>query len=142
VVADNSKRVAGSEWRAIVLKSGTGEFAAAFTASPVLEASVLNRPWVGPDAIGAFFAVTARGMYDSLSFTAETVDGRKTFLEWQGKAFGRDVGGTTVITRDAAGLIESIRLYHRPLHIVLEFSKELAQRLKGKVDPNLLSAPD
>jgi hypothetical protein len=60
----------------------------------------------------------------------------------EGRAFGKDVGGTTILTRDATGLIESIRLYHRPLQIVLEFSKELAQRLKGKVNPSLLGAPD
>jgi hypothetical protein len=142
MAADDSKREAGAEWRAIVGKSGTSEFAAAFTANPVLEASVLNRPLVGTDAIAAFFAATAGGMYDSIRFTTETVNGRKTYLEWEGNAFGKDVGGTTIITRDATGLIESVRLYHRPLQIVLEFSKELAQRLKGKVDPDLLGAPD
>jgi hypothetical protein len=26
--------------------------------------------------------------------------------------FGKDVGGTTILVRDATGLIESIRLYH------------------------------
>ena len=35
------------------------------------------------------------------------------------------------------GLIQSMRLYHRPLHMVMEFSAELGRRLKGKVDPNL-----
>jgi hypothetical protein len=129
---------AGSKWRAIVGKSGTSEFATAFTANPVLEASVLNRPVVGIDAIGEFFVATAHGMYDSLKFTTETTDGRKTYLEWEGSVFGKEVGGTTVLTRDATGLIESVRLYHRPLPIVLEFSKELARRLKGKIDPNLL----
>jgi hypothetical protein len=142
MIAENPKREAGSEWRTVVLKSGTGEFAAAFTANPVLEASVLNRPLIGTDAIDAFFAVTARGMYDSLRFTTETINGRKTYLDWEGSAFGMDVGGTTILTCDAKGLIESIHLYHRPLQIVIEFSKELAQRLKGKVNPSLLCAPD
>jgi hypothetical protein len=142
MAADDPKREAGSEWRTIVRKSGTREFAAAFTANPVLEASVLDRPLIGTDAIAAFFAVTASGMYDSLRFTTETVDGRKTYLEWEGKVFGKDVGGATILTRDEAGLIQSIRLYHRPLEVVLEFSKELARRLKGNVDPNLLGAPD
>lgn len=140
--ADNPKSEAGSGWRAVVSKSGTREFAAAFSANPALEASVLDRALVGTDAIDAFFAVTAHGMYDSLKFTAETVNGRKTYLEWEGSVFGKHVGGTTVLTRDAAGLIESIRLYHRPLQIVLEFSRELAKRLKGKVDPDIFGAPD
>jgi hypothetical protein len=132
----------GARWLAIVGKNGTKEFAAAFAANAVLDSSVLNGPCVGADAIGSFFAATAGGMYDSLVFTNETVDGRKTYLEWEGKAFGKDVGGTTILTRDEAGLIQSIRLYHRPLPIVLQFSRELAKRLQGKVDPRLLSTSD
>src|SRR5580658_10072424 len=123
---------------AIVRKNGTKEFAAAFASNAVLDASVLNGPCVGADAIGSFFAATAGGMYDTLSFTGETVDGRKTYLEWEGKAFGKDVAGTTTITRDDAGLIQSIRLYHRPLPILLQFAEELAKRLHGKADPSLL----
>jgi hypothetical protein len=49
-------------------------------------------------------------MYDPLAFINETIDGAKTYLEWQGKAFGKDVGGTTIPTRNEAGLIQSIRL--------------------------------
>ena len=86
------------------------------------------------------FAATAGGMYDSLAFTNETIDGAKTYLEWEGKAFGKEVGGTTILTRNEAGLIQSIRLYHRPLQMVMEFSVELGRRLKGKVDANLLNS--
>lgn len=141
MAAGNSKREAGSDWRVIAQKSGTGEFAAAFAANPVLEASVLNGPLIGAAAVDAFFLATAHGMYESLRFTTETNDARKTYLEWEGRVFGKDVGGTTILTRDATGLIESIRLYHRPLQVVLEFSEELARRLKGKIEPRLLGAP-
>jgi predicted SnoaL-like aldol condensation-catalyzing enzyme len=130
----------GAEWRAILAKNGTMEFAAAFAPNAVLEASVLNGPCVGADAIGSFFAATAGGMYDSLAFTNETVDGRKTYLEWEGKAFGRDVAGTTILTRDEAGLIQSIRLYHRPLPILLQFARELAKRMQGTIDSALLQS--
>jgi hypothetical protein len=82
------------------------------------------------------------GMYDSLKFTTETVNGRKIYLEWEGSVFGEDVGATTILTRDATDLIENIRFYHRPLQVVIEFSKELARRLKGKVDPDLLGASE
>jgi hypothetical protein len=136
----SSRRRPGAEWREIVGKSGTKEFAAAFAPNPVLETSVLNGPCFGVDAIAAFFTATAGGMYDSLAFTDETVDGRKTCLEWEGKAFGKDVAGTTILARDEAGLIQSIRLYHRPLPSVLQFSRELAKRLEGKVASSLLSA--
>jgi hypothetical protein len=140
--ANNGNSEPGAGWRAIVNKSGSGEFGAAFAPNAVLEGSGLNRSFVGTPAIDAFFAATARGLYDGLRFTSETVDGRKTFLEWEGSVFGKPVGGTTIVTRDATGLIQSIYLYHRPLPVVLEFSKELERRLNGKVDPNLLSAPE
>ncbi len=128
----------GATWRAILTTNGTAAFTAAFAPNAVLAASVLNGPCVGAEAIGVFFAAAAGGMYDSLVFTTETVDGRKTYLEWEGKAFGKDVAGTTVLTRDDAGLIQSIGLYHRPLPVVLQFSRELAKRLKGKLDATLL----
>jgi hypothetical protein len=92
MAADNSRQEAGSEWRAIAQKSGTREFAVAFTANPVLETSVLNGPLVGTAAVEAFFIATAHGMYDSLRFTTETNDGQKTYLEWEGRVFGKDVG--------------------------------------------------
>src|SRR5882762_10808152 len=107
-----STRLPGAEWREIVKKNGTKEFAAAFEPNAVLETSVLNGPCAGVDAIAAFFAATAGGMYDTLAFTHETVDGPKTYLEWEGKAFGKSVGGTTILTRNEAGLIQSIQIYH------------------------------
>ena len=47
------------------------------------------------------------------------------------------VSGSTTLTRNAAGLIESIRLHHRPLSMVVRFSAELGRRLHGHVDPAL-----
>jgi hypothetical protein len=131
-------RLPGAEWRELVKKNGTNEFAAAFEPNAVLETSVLNGPCAGVDAIAAFFAATAGGMYDTLAFTHETVDGPKTYLEWEGKAFGKDVGGTTILTRNEAGLIASVRLYHRPFPMVQRFSAELAKRLKGKINESPL----
>jgi hypothetical protein len=135
----NPNRLPGTDWLELVRKNGTREFAAAFVPNPVLEAAVLDGPCVGVDAIAEFFAATAGGMYDTLAFTHETVDGGKTYLEWEGKAFGKDVGGATILTRDETGLIASVRLYHRPFQIVQQFSAELAKRLKGKIDSSLLS---
>jgi hypothetical protein len=63
---------------------------------------------VGVQAIAAFFAATSGGMYETIEFTHETTTGRKTYLEWQGKAFGKHVGGTTILTRNHEGLIEHI----------------------------------
>lgn len=100
----------------------TKEFAAAFAPNPVLDTSVMYRPCVGVDAI-ASFSPTTNGICDSLTFANETVNGANTYLEWEGKAFGTDVGGTTIVTRSEAGLIVDIRQYHRPLPTVQLFSR-------------------
>jgi hypothetical protein len=81
-------------------------------------------------------------MYDTLVFTHETVDGPKTYLEWEGQAFGKSFGGSTILTRNATGLIQSVQIYHRPLPRVLQFSAELEKRLKGKVSPSLFATRD
>jgi hypothetical protein len=139
---DPSARQPGEDWIAIVRKNGMPEFADAFAANPVLHTSVMSGPCVGVEAIAAVFAATAGGMYDTLVFTHETVDGPKTYLEWEGNAFGKSVGGSTILTRNAAGLIQSVQIYHRPLPMVLRFSAELENRLKGKVSPSLFATRD
>ncbi|GHO72842.1 hypothetical protein KSD_06130 [Ktedonobacter sp. SOSP1-85] len=88
----------GQDWISIVRKNGTAEFGKAFAPNPTLDASVLNGPCVGVEAIAAFFAATSGGMYETIEFTYETTNGMKTYLEWQGKAFGKNVGGTTILT--------------------------------------------
>ena len=139
---DPSTRKPGEDWMAIVRKNGTSEFSAAFAANPVLQTSVMSGPCVGVEAVATVLAATAGGMYDTLGYTHETVDGPKTYLEWEGKAFGKSVGGSTILTRNEAGLIQSIQIYHRPLPMVLQFSAELENRLKGKVSPSLFATRD
>jgi len=122
----------GHDWIAIVRKNGTAEFGQAFAPNPTLDASVLGGPCVGVEAIAAFFAATSGGMYETLEFTHEATSGRKTYLEWQGTAFGKQVRGTTILTRNHEGLIEHIQLYHSPLQVIVEFSRELAKRLEAE----------
>jgi hypothetical protein len=130
----------GQDWLDIVRKNGSEGFSKAFAENVVLDASVMNGSCAGVDMVGAFFSATS-GMYDRIAFTHETVDRLKTYLEWEGQAFGMDVAGSTILTRDGSGLIRSIRLYHRPLHLVVRFSAELGRRLNGKVDPSLFILP-
>jgi hypothetical protein len=132
----------GEGWIAIVRKSGTPEFAAAFAANPVLYASVLSEPCAGVELVETVIAASTGGMYDTLVFTQETVDGPRTYLEWEGKAFGKSVGGSTILTRNASGLIENIQIYHRPLPMVLQFSAALENRLRGQVSPSLFATSD
>ena len=134
-----SARKPGHDWIALVRKSETPEFAAAFAANPVLHASILSGPCVGIEAVAVLVGAGTGGMYETLVFTHETVDGPKTYLEWEGKAFGKTVGGSTILTRNAAGKIQSIQIYHRPLPMILQFSAELEKRLKGKLSPSLFA---
>ena len=41
----------------------------------------------------------------------------------QGTAFGKQVRGATILTRNKEGLIEHFQLYHSPLQVIVEFSK-------------------
>ena len=139
---DPSAHKPGENWIAIVRKSGLPEFAAAFAANPVLHTSVMSGPCVGVEAVATVIAASTGSMYDTLVFTHETVDGPKTYLKWEGNAFGKSVGGSTILTRNAAGLIQSVQIYHRPLPMVLQFSAELENRLKGKVSLSLFATRD
>ena len=136
---DPSARKPGEDWIALVRKSGTPEFTAAFDANPVLHASVLSGPCVGIEGVAAVVGAGTGGMYDTLVFMHETVDGPKTYLEWEGKASGKTVGGSTILTHNAAGQIQNIQIYPRPLPMVLQFSADLKNRLKCKLPPSLFA---
>jgi hypothetical protein len=135
----NDRRSAGQDWVEIIGRKSLDAFAAAFTEDVVLEASVLPDPIKGPSGIRSVFSATA-AIYETIVFTHETTQGSKTYLEWEGKALGGlTAAGVTVLTRNATGKIESVRLMHRPLPMVLAFSAELARRLEGKLDPEPIS---
>jgi hypothetical protein len=127
----------GVAWRAIINRDSLESFATAFVRDPVLVASVANAAVYGVAAIRAFFKASA-SIYETIAFTAETNLAQRTFLEWKGSAFGgKTIEGFTVINRDAAGLIEKVELYHRPLAVVLAFADELGRRLGGTLGNQL-----
>ncbi len=123
----------GSGWIEIIRRKTPEAFAEAFTIDAVLDASVLKQRIEGAEKIRKVFAATS-GMYESIAFTHETIDGRKTYLEWRGRTFnGLPVEGLTVLTRDPAGKIERVCLMHSPLQTVETFSAELMRRLDGNL---------
>jgi hypothetical protein len=130
---DSASNVIGQAWLEIIKRPTQGEFALAFTHEVVLDASVARGPIVGTVAIRAFFTAT-RGMYDQIDFVHETRSDSRTYLEWEGRFAGREVAGTTILAYNAQGLIESIRLYHRPYEQVIAFAAELARRLSGNTE--------
>ena len=117
----------GLAWLDILQLSTLTAFASAFTPDAVLNASVLREPARGAAAIRKVFDAT-RGMYEQIAFLHETRSGCRTYLEWEGRFKGRDVAGVTILVHDAHGLIESVRLHHRPYDQVVVFSAELARR--------------
>jgi hypothetical protein len=130
----DKSNVPGNAWLEIILRPTQEAFASAFTETVVLETSVGTRGVVGAKPIRDFFDAT-RSMYEAIRFVHESNDGSRTQLEWEGKFQGKPIAGTTILTRDDMGAIESIRLYHRPFDQVVAFSAELAARLENKVEP-------
>jgi hypothetical protein len=70
-------------------------------------------------------------MYEHFVFTAETVDGVKTYLELDAMHGGKPIAGVTILTRNESGLIDNIKLFQSPFPVVREFSSGLKERLAG-----------
>jgi hypothetical protein len=83
----------------------------------------------------------ASGLYETLDFTRRTVDGDRTYMEWEARLVGAErAAGITILTADAAGKIYAIAIHHRPLPSALRFSAELGRALAGRSEPDLLQS--
>jgi hypothetical protein len=131
----------GHLWSEIIRRPTLEEFSAAFTVDVTFDASVLPRTIRGAPSIRTIFDAT-REMYDSIAFTREENSIPRTYLEWEGLFGGRLIVGATILVKDAAGLIEGVRLYHSPLFLVNDFSAELLHRLAGKMMADVLGGHD
>lgn len=122
------------QWTAAFAQKSTDAFGQAFTEGVVLEASVLNRPVTGREQVSQVMAA-ASGMYESLAFTQESSQGRRTYLEWEVTAFGgTQMQGVTILTKDEQERIVRVAIHHRPLGPALRFSAALRRRLAGRID--------
>ena len=126
----------GSGWVEIIGRATAEAFASAFTEQVLLETSARSKAIAGAAAIRRFFDAT-RGMYDSIVFVHETATELRIHLEWEGVFQGAPIAGATILTRDAGGKIDRIRLYHRPYEQVIAFSAELARRLDGQMETGI-----
>ncbi|MGW1912971.1 alpha/beta fold hydrolase [Streptomyces sp. NPDC002076] len=121
-------------WTNAFAAKSSDAFGEVFAADVVLEASVLTRPVEGRGQVKEVMGA-ASAVYEFLAFTQEAVNGRRTYLEWEAKAFGGvHLDGVTILTRDEDGQIVRIAIHHRPLDAVKRFSAELRERLRGVVD--------
>jgi len=121
----------GVTWVRMVRTLRTSDAPRHFASNVTLDASVLDRTSRGINAVRAYF-VAASSLYNSLRFTNETVTGARTFLEWEGKAFGKELAGITVFVRNKSGRIAKIRLYTSPLAAVHQFATALQKPLTAK----------
>jgi hypothetical protein len=118
----------GQDWFDIIRRPTLEAFASAFAAHASMDGAVLAQPVIGAAGIREVFDATRR-MYDAISFKSELTTPTRTYLEWEGVFHGSPVAGVTVLSKDASGLIEHVRLYHRPFSQVLAFSNELRRLL-------------
>jgi hypothetical protein len=129
-VVDHSSQP-GAEWLDIVSRSTLQEFLGAFSADPILEATVVAKPLLGVAAVYEFFRTT-RSMYDRIAFVQETRSSARAYLEWEGVFQNKGVSGVTILTYGAQGAIERIRLFHYPHEQLNAFSAELVRRYSQK----------
>ncbi|MDQ0779012.1 pimeloyl-ACP methyl ester carboxylesterase [Streptomyces aurantiacus] len=124
----------GSGWRNAFAGKTADDFAAAFAADIVLEASVLAIPVEGREKVKATMTQASK-IYESLAFVREAAQGAMTYLEWEATAFGgMQIYGVTVLTKGGDGRINHVAIHHRPLGAALRFSLEMRERLAGTVD--------
>jgi hypothetical protein len=117
----------GAAWLEIVSQQTLQAFSAAFSADPILEATVVPKPLLGVGAIYDFFCTT-RSMYDRIAFVHEMRSVAHACFEWEGVFQGEGISGATILSIDARGAIQRIRLFHHPYEQLNAFSAELARR--------------
>lgn len=132
----------GSGWRNAFASKTADDFAAAFAADIVLEASVLAVPVEGREKVKATMTQASK-IYESLEFVREAAQGDRTYLEWEATAFGgMQIYGVTVLTKGTDGRINHVAIHHRPLGAALRFSVEMRERLAGTVDSSHFHTAD
>lgn len=117
----------GASWLEVVSRQTIQAFSCAFSADPILEATVVSKPLLGVGAIYDFFCTT-RSMYNRIAFVHEMRSVARAYFEWEGVFRGEGISGATILSIDARGAIERIRLFHFPYEQLCAFSVELARR--------------
>ena len=107
----------------------------------VFNSPILARSIEGRDAIAAIFAQSSatRG---SGAYTAEfRLDGRTTFLRWEGRMDGHEIESFEIIVDDDQGLIVERTIALRPFPAVKLFRDAMHASLKDKLPPDVWDYP-
>jgi hypothetical protein len=123
----DGKRVEG--WLRGFADQSQSAFDQRFADDIVLEATTLAKPVEGKQKVADVLA-PASSIYESLDFTAESQNASTTYLQRRATAFGgMQIGGITILERNASGKIVAAAIHHRPVGAVLRFSAEIRDRL-------------
>jgi pimeloyl-ACP methyl ester carboxylesterase len=135
--AEPTSQSGAKGWTSAFIEHSSKIFADTLAPSVMFEASVLARVVQGRERVQTILTA-ASGLYEALDFTRRTVDGDRTYLEWEAKfGGGEHVAGVTILTTDAVGKISAIAIHHRPLPNTLRFSAQLGHALTGKIEADL-----
>jgi hypothetical protein len=128
-------------WRGALSDASGATFRDVVTPQVSLEGSIFSAPIEGRANVWTTFRAAA-GISESLTFTHESTASDRSYLEWEQKAFGRQVEGVTVLRLDGTGLIDGVAIHHRPLGEVLTFSAEMGRQLGDSVGRGVFYRPD
>jgi hypothetical protein len=128
-------------WRGALSDKSGATFRDVATPEVRLEGSIFAAPIEGREKVWTTFRAAA-GISESLNFVRESKTSDRSYLEWEQKAFGRQVDGVTVLRLDGTGLIDGVAIHHRPLGEVLAFSVEMGRRLGDSVGRGVFYRPD
>jgi hypothetical protein len=122
-------------WTNAFNEKSSDAFGKALADDVVLEATALRKPLSGRADVQTTLE-TASQLYESLIFTQEATNGRRTYIEWEATACDKvALYGITVLRKNDAGQIEHVAIHHRPLDALLTFSAELGRRTAGSIKP-------
>lgn len=125
----------GTQWTDAFEQKSEQAFAETFAEDVVLEAAALIKPIVGRDKVKISMGTAAK-LYTRLVFTSQETAGSRTYYQWEAAIPG-DIAlkGVTVLTKNDAGLIATIGIYHSPLNAALAFSEEMGRLTKDTLGP-------
>jgi hypothetical protein len=115
-------------WASVFADASGAGFSGMAVPDVVLEGSIFPARIRGRENVFRTMGLAA-SLYDNLEFVHQAVLPDRTYMEWEGSAFGLAIAGVTALSIDPEGWLTRIALHHRPLGVVERFSVELKARL-------------
>ncbi|MDX3233530.1 nuclear transport factor 2 family protein [Streptomyces sp. ME19-01-6] len=124
------------DWTKAFDAQSQAAFGQAFAPDVALEAALLTRPIEGRERVARVMALMSN-TYESLEFTHQATNDRRTYLEWTAVALGGlRMKGVTVLVRDEQGRIATVAIHHRFLNEILILSEHAGKQLLDVLNPD------